>query len=232
VLVQSESELRAGGECRKHAKREARVTRHPSSDPPGRLMNVDPVVTGGLIGIGGTLVGVGAQEALTIWREKRRDRRFRRRAVTAIVSELIATVSILDKALERQAWWPEGDEPRSDAWERYRDGLADELDTETLMRIGIVYDSIRSLAATRSSPLAPDGPGPLRRLIREDPQGRSFFSLFGKHDRWPGAAHETQHTRNVVWNLLVETLRPVQRSLLRRDEPTPWQPDSDSDQTS
>jgi hypothetical protein len=193
---------------------------------------MDPVVTGGLIGIGGTLLGVSAQEAVATWREKRRDRRFRRRAVTAIVSELIATVSILDKALERQAWWPEGDEPRSDAWERYRDGLADELDTETLMRVGIVYDSIRSLTADRSSPLAPPGPGPLKRLLRADPEGRSFFSLIWTNDRWPWAAEETQQTRDAVWTLLVETLWPVQKRLLRRSEPTPWQSHSGADETS
>jgi hypothetical protein len=189
-------------------------------------MDMDPVVTGGLIGIGGTLLGVGAQEVLAVWGNRRRDRRFRRRAVTAIVSELIATVSILDKALERQAWWPEGDAPRTDAWERYRDGLADELDTETLMRVAIVYDSVRSLAATRSSPLAPTSRGPLKRLLRQDPEGRSFFSLIWTNDRWPSAADETQHTRDVVWTLLVETLWPVQRRLLRLNEPTPWQSDS------
>jgi hypothetical protein len=103
---------------------------------------MDPVVTGGLIGVGGTLLGVIAQQGLTAVREWRRDQRRRRRAVNAIVGELIATVSVLDKALERQAWWPEGDGPGRDDWERYRDSLAEELDTETFMRIGMVYDSI------------------------------------------------------------------------------------------
>jgi hypothetical protein len=184
---------------------------------------MDPVVTGGLIGVGGTLLGTIAQDALATLRERRRDRRLRRRAVTAIVGELIATVSILDMALTRQAWWPEGDEPRRDEWDRYRDSLAEKLDTETVMGIGIVYDTLRSLAATRSSPLSPVSRGRMARLLRDDPEGRSFFSLIWTGDRWPCAAEETQTTRDAVWTILVETLWPLQRSLLKRSEPVPWQ---------
>jgi hypothetical protein len=161
----------------------------------GTLTGMDPVVTGGLIGEGGTLLGAGVQDALASLRERRRDRRLRRRAVTAIVGELVATVSILDKSLTRQAWWPEGDEPRRDEWERHRDVLAEELDTETVMRIGIVYDSIRSLAATRSSPLMPVSKGPLARLLRHDPEGRSFFGLIWTADRWPWAATSVLESR-------------------------------------
>jgi len=175
---------------------------------------MDPVATGALLGIGGTLLGVIAQERLTVRRERRHELRMRRRAVRAIVGELSTTVSILDKALERQAWWPEGDEPRSDEWQRYRDDLGEELDTESLMRIGFVYESVRSLAATRSSPLSPAGRGQMRRLLRDDPQGRSFFSLIWTADRWPCAAEETQHTRDLVLEVLADTLRPVVQRLL------------------
>jgi hypothetical protein len=145
----------------------------------GTLTGMDPVVTGGLIGEGGTLLGAGVQDALASLRERRRDRRLRRRAVTAIVGELVATVSILDKSLTRQAWWPEGDEPRRDEWERHRDVLAEELDTETVMRIGIVYDSIRSLAATRSSPLMPVSKGPLAGCSDTTLRAAHFSALSG-----------------------------------------------------
>jgi hypothetical protein len=119
---------------------------------------MDPVVTGGLIGVGGTLLGVVTQDGLARLRDRTNRRRLARRAVTAVVSELVATVSILDKALERQAWWPDGDEPRRNEWDRYRDALSEELDTETVMRISIVYDTIRSLAATRSTHSGNPGP--------------------------------------------------------------------------
>ena len=189
---------------------------------------MDPVVTGGLIGIAGTLIGVGTQEALATWREGRRNRRLRLRAVTAIASELISTVSILDKALERQAWWPEGDEPRSEEFQRYRDALAEELDAETMMRLAIVYDTIRSLAATRSSPLTPVSRGRLKRLLRDDPQGRSFFSLIWMIDRWPTAAEETQQTRDGVWAFLTEHLWPAQKRLLGDAAARHWQPEDSS----
>jgi hypothetical protein len=184
---------------------------------------MDPVVTGGIIGVGGTLLGVSVQELLTRLREHGNRRLLARRALIAITGELIATVSILDKALERQAWWPEGDEPRRDEWNRYRDALAEEVDVETVMRIGIAYDTIRSLAATRSSPLTPTSTGRLRKMLRDDPQGRSFFSLIWTNDRWPWAAVETEQTRAAIWEVLTEHLWPLQRRLLKRSEDEPWQ---------
>ena len=188
-----------------------------------RLHVMDPVVTGGLIGVGGTLLGVSVQDLLTRMRERGNRRLLARRAVTAITGELIATVSILDKALERQAWWPEGDEPRRDEWNRYRDALAEEVHVETVMRIGIAYDTIRSLAATRSSPLTPASTGRLRKMLRDDPQGRSFFSLIWTNDRWPWAAVETEQTRAAIWEVLTEHLWPLQKRLLKRSEDEPWQ---------
>lgn len=61
------------------------------------------VATGGLIGIGGTLLGVGAQEGLASWREYRQKQRRLLIAMTGVVSELLATVGIFSKALERGA---------------------------------------------------------------------------------------------------------------------------------
>ncbi len=72
---------------------------------------MNPVIAGGLIGVGGTLLGVITQGVIAALREKRSGRR-RLHGITAIVAELVATVSLLDKAMERQAWWPEGDERR------------------------------------------------------------------------------------------------------------------------
>lgn len=184
---------------------------------------MDPVVVGGLIGVGGTLLGVAAQDSLVRLRERRDRGRLARRAVTAVAGELVATVSILDKAAERQAWWPEGDEPRRDEWDRYRDALAEDLDTETVMRIGIVYDTVRSLAAARSSPLTPVSRGRRARVLRDDPEGRSFLSLIWTEDRWPWAAEETMQTRAAVWEILTESLWPLQRRLLKRSEDEPWQ---------
>lgn len=175
---------------------------------------MDSTLVTGVVGVGGTLAGVAMSEAITTLRSRRRDKRAARRAVRAIVGELITTVSILDKALERQMWWPEGDEPRSDEWTRYRDDLAEELDTESMMRIGFVYESVRSLAATRSSSLSPISRGRMRRLLRDDPHGRSFLSLVWTDDRWPWAATETRETRDLVWTTITEVLRPVQQRVL------------------
>ena|SRR5438445_1969553 len=177
---------------------------------------MDPVVTGGLIGIGGTLLGVLSQEAIAGWRERERNKRLRLRAVSAVEGELLNTVSVLDKALQRGAWWPEGDEPRSDEWQRYRDVLADEFDEEILTRGTIVYNTIRSLAATCSSPLTPVSRGRLKRMLRDDPHGRSFFSLIWTDDRWPTAADETRQTRDEATAFLTECLRPLHDRLRRR----------------
>ena len=72
------------------------------------------------MGIGGTAVGAVLQEGLV---SRRADRRARRRTYVAIVGELLDAVSILHKALERQAWWPEGDEPRQLEWQRHQEAL-------------------------------------------------------------------------------------------------------------
>jgi hypothetical protein len=91
------------------------------------------------------------------------------------------------------------------------------------MRISIVYDTTRSLAATRSSPLTRVSKGRLARMLRDDPEGRSFFSLIWTDDRWPWAADETLQTRAAVWEVLTEYLWPLQRRLLKRSEDEPWQ---------
>lgn len=186
---------------------------------------MDPVLAGGLIGIGGTLIGVLAQEALASWRARRENKRRLLRALTAVSSELLSTVSILNKALERQAWWPEGDEPLRDEWKRNYDVLNDALPYEDATRINIVYESVRSLSATRSSPLTPiSEPGsPLAEMLSNDPSGRSFFALIWTNDRWPDAAAEVEQTRNDVGAVLGECLGPVHKRLLDQADKRWWQ---------
>ncbi len=91
-----------------------------------------------------------------------------------------------------------------------------------MTHIAIVYDSVRSLAATRSSPLTPASRGRMKRLLRDDPEGRSFFSLIWTADRWPQAAINTQTTRDAVWELLTERLWPAQKQLLGKAAATHW----------
>ena len=186
---------------------------------------MDPVLAGGLIGIAGTLVGVLAQTALSAWRERREGKRRLLRALTAVSSELLSTVSIFDKALQRQAWWPEGDHPLSDEWKRNRDVLTDALSYEVVSRINIVYESIRSLAATRSSPLTPIGePGtPQAQMLSDDPSGRSFFALIWTNDRWPEAREQVEQTRHDVGAVLSECIGPVHRPLLELADKNWWQ---------
>jgi hypothetical protein len=181
----------------------------------------------GLIGIGGALLGVLVQFGLTTWRESRGQRARRRRAVAAVVRELVSTVSILDMALRRQAWWSEGDEPLSVEWESYRDDLAQEVDLETFTKIGFVYDSIRSLVATRSSPMSPTvgdfSPRGLRLrwFLRKDTEQRSFLHLIWLPERWPEADANVRNTLNATWEAL-GALRPVQLRLLSRGERKQW----------
>jgi hypothetical protein len=186
---------------------------------------MDPVLAGGLIGIAGTLVGVLAQTALSAWRERREGKRRLLRALTAVSSELLSTVSILNKTLERQAWWPEGDEPLSDEWKRNRDVLTDALSYEVVSRINMVYESVRSLAATRSSPLTPRGKPRSRfnRMLRDDPAGKSFFALIWTDDRWPSAAAEVEQARYDVGAVLSECIGPVHRPLLEWSDKRWWQ---------
>ena len=171
--------------------------------------HMDSTVTGGLIGVGGAVVGALSAEGLTVLRERRAMRRQLKRAVSAIENELLETASILNKALERGAWWPEGDEPKNEEWRRYRDVLAEEVDEATVVRGSILYSTVRSLAATRSNPLTPVSRGPLRRMLRDDPQGRSFFSLIWTDDRWPSAREEVEQTLADVWAFLLECMRPL-----------------------
>ena len=178
---------------------------------------MEPVVTGALIGAGAVTFGQVLQQGGDVFRASRDRRRTRRQAITAVVGELLATASILDMALERQAWWPEGDEPKHDEWDRYQDQLFDLLDQDDFMVLRMTYESLRSLAASRSSPVGPVPRGRLRRLVTSDPQGNTFFSLIWVDGRWPWADSDTRDTFNSVWKSL-NVLRPVHRKVARRRE--------------
>ncbi len=170
---------------------------------------MDPVVTGGLLGIGGAVAGAVTQESISIGRERRRVRTRRRRAVFAVIGELLATASILEMALTRQAWWSSADAPLSDKWERHQDDLAEMLDRGAFETVRLVYESIRSLCGTRLSPLTPGEPGsPLTEIIERDPLGESFFSLIWTNDRWPWADENTRGTLTGVQEAL-DLLRPI-----------------------
>jgi hypothetical protein len=173
---------------------------------------MDDVVTGGLIGIGGTILGVVVQDRIALVRAGRERRQTQRVAITAMTSELLATASILHKALDRQAWWPEGDEPREIEWQRHRPVLVELLDRDALQQTTITYEVIRSLAATRASPLLP-GRGAMNALRRRDPAGRTFFSLAWTTDRWPEADAQTRQTLDDIAALL-DRLRPTEEQLL------------------
>lgn len=96
--------------------------------------------------------GAVLHEVLVSWRARRADRRGRRRAAVAVVGEPLDAVSILHKALDRQAWWPEGDEPRQVEWQRHQEALVEVLDEETDQAVRMTYEGPRSLAATRNEP--------------------------------------------------------------------------------
>ena len=192
------------------------LVRCPSVNP-GNLLRMDPVVVGGLLGIGGTAVGAVLQEGLVTWRARSAERRGRRRAVVAIVGELLDAVSILHKALERQAWWPEGDEPRQIEWQRHQEALVEVLDEETYQAIRMSYESLRSLAATRNEPLVDlTTIGPRNKLGRRQglPPGMRWFWVGG---RWLSAEEDVRGALQATATAL-ELLRPTHMRLSRRKD--------------
>jgi hypothetical protein len=72
--------------------------------------------------------------------------------------------------------------------------------------VSFVYESIRSLAATRSSPISPTV-GDLslsglrvRWLLTKDEEQRSFLHLIWLPERWPEAEANVRGTRAAVWD--------------------------------
>ena len=196
-----------GGHCPRHPDRPRR--QHPRRRGRGVVTLMDPVVTGGLLGIGGAVAGAVTQESISIGRERRRVRTRRRRAVFAVIGELLATASILEMALTRQAWVvlggcaaqrQVGAPPRRPGRDARSGRLRDGTDLCT---------SRRSLCGTRLSPLTPGEPGsPLTEIIERDPLGESFFSLIWTNDRWPWADENTRGTLTGVQEAL-DLLRPI-----------------------
>jgi hypothetical protein len=149
----------------------------------------------GAVGVLGTLVGVVLNDLLTRSREKRAASARQRRAITAVVGELLDAASILDRAIKRQAWWPPGDSPRDRAWEKYGDDLAQVLNDEQWNRLRMTYETLRSLDALRDVPqtIAPPGNSP-----SQEAQWAS---------RWPDADSSARDSNTAVWAAL-EMLRP------------------------
>jgi hypothetical protein len=159
---------------------------------PGTLFAV------GAVGVLGTLAGVVLNDFLTRKREKRAASARQRRAITAVVGELLDAASILDTAMKRQAWWPPGDAPRDRAWEQYADDLAQVLSDAQWNRIRMTYETLRSLDALRDTPyqLAPTGTSPAEQAKW--------------HQRWPEAASAAKDSSQATWAAL-EMLRPFSR---------------------
>jgi len=175
---------------------------------------MDPVVVGGLLGIGGTAVGAVLQEGLVSWRAWRANRRGRRRAVIAIVGELLDAVSILTKALERQAWWPEGDQPRQIEWQRHQEALLEVLGEQTYQAVRMSYESLRSLTATRNEPLidlADAGPRDRLGRRRGPPPGMRWFWVGG---RWLSAEDDVRGALRTV-DFALRLIRPTHERLSR-----------------
>ena len=79
-----------------------------------------------------------------------------------------------------------------------RDALAEELGAEPMMpnRDRLRDDSVAGSHALKS--VDPSEQGRLRRLLRDDAEGRLFFSLIWTDDRWPWATDETRQTPEMV----------------------------------
>jgi hypothetical protein len=149
----------------------------------------------GAVGVFGTLTGVFLNDLLTRSREKRAASARQKRAVSAVVGELLDAVSILHSALSRQAWWPPGDSPRDRAWEKYGDDLAQVLDDEQWNQVRMTYETLRSLDALRDVPqtITPSGSSP------------SQEAQWGS--RWPDADSSARDSYAAVCAAL-EMLRP------------------------
>jgi hypothetical protein len=106
----------------------------------------------GAVGVIGTLAGVFLNDGLARKREKRVAEARQRRALTAVVGELLDAVSIFDSAISRKAWWPLMDSPRDRAWQEYSDDLAEMLNEEQWNQVRMTYETHRSLNALRETP--------------------------------------------------------------------------------
>lgn len=157
--------------------------------------NLAPVLVGGGVGVAGTLLGAFVNDVLTRRREARAAKARQRRAVNAVVGELLDALSIIDRAARRQAWWPPGDAPRDLAWQTYNDDLAAVLDDDGWHRVRMTYETLRSLDAIRDQPT--------RRWRRTDRYGQRW----SWEPRWPDANAAAEDSWSAV-NASLELLRP------------------------
>jgi hypothetical protein len=168
---------------------------------------VDPVVTGGLIGIGGSVAGALVADRLAAWRERRAAKARRRRAIFAVMSELIENVSVLDHALFREAWWPRGDEPRTVDWDRFAGDLVEELPWPVWHGLYATYGSLRSLIATRNERMP--SPMPLRLRLRLRLHGdKDALPDFWMPGVWLDVRDNVVRQRQELWEA-TSTLREV-----------------------
>jgi hypothetical protein len=142
--------------------------------------------TAGVIGVLGTLAGVLLNDLLSVRRERRTAQARQRRALSAVIGELLDALSILDSARNRKAWWPPLDAPRDRAWERYSDDLAEILTDEEWNQLRMTYETHRSLNALRDVPKtdAPPGSSPADQM---------------RWDRWPEAAPAADDSFKATW---------------------------------
>jgi hypothetical protein len=154
----------------------------------------------GAVGVAGTLSGVVLNDLLTRKREKRLAAARQRRAITAVVGELLDAVSIVNSAMRRQAWWPPGDAPRDRSWAQYADDLAEVLSDEQWNQVRMTYETLRSLDALREMP---------HQLA---PPGTSAVEQARWQERWPDAEAAAKDSFQAL-SMALELLRPLRRSL-------------------
>lgn len=162
-----------------------------------------PFLAGGGVGILGTLLGAVVSDRLARSREKRAAAARQRRAVNAVVGELLDAAAIVNLAGIRRVWWTPRDAFRDRAWVEYNDDLAELLDDDTWHNLRITYETLRSFDATRDEPYRPLRP---------------WEALTWRHryswDRWPDADRAAKDCWNSIW-LSLDVLRNRYRALAR-----------------
>lgn len=144
----------------------------------------------GAVGVVGTIAGVLLNDRLAHRREKRAAAARQRRALTAIVGELLDAVSIFDSAISREAWWPLMDSPRDRAWQEYSDDLAEILSEEQWNQVRMTYETHRSLNAARETP-----------QLQPTPDDSPADNLKWER-RWPDAASAAKDSIQATWKAL------------------------------
>lgn len=179
-----------------------------------------PVLAGGGIGIIGTLLGTLITNELVKRREAATTLGRQRRAVNAVVGELLDAASIVTMAVERQAWWPLADSPRDLAWQRYNDDLAEFLDDDTWHELRMTYETVRSFGALRELSS--------RRLRLWEPPSRRL-TWAGQYDAASAAAEDALQALWQALGVLRERYPQIARTGDRaRLEATESSPDEQS----